>query len=353
MSASPALTAGPDQFAERLVAWQRKHGRHDLPWQASRDPYRVWLSEIMLQQTQVSVVLGRFEPFLQRFPTLRSLAEADLDAVLAQWSGLGYYRRARHLHQCARQVWHEHAGQFPGTQQDLQRLAGIGRSTAAAIAAFCFGARAAILDGNVKRVLKRAFDLPETVTDTRLWTLAEHLLPVQDLDAYTQGLMDLGATICKPAHPDCGACPFATDCHARLHGRTDAARARPRPAPRPRRAQAWVLLLARRGDAVWLERRDGLGIWPDLWCLPRHDDRAQALAQAQAFGEVLAQHSHPTRVHALTHLDLRLDPIEVTLADAPMSIEDTAADAGWFRVADALALGLPAPIRTLLTSIDA
>ncbi len=353
MTSIPALPPGPERFAERLIAWQRAHGRHDLPWQATRDPYRVWLSEIMLQQTQVSVVQARFEPFLQRFPTLRALAEADLDAVLAQWSGLGYYRRARNLHQCAQQVWHEHDGIFPRTQQDLQRLAGIGRSTAAAIAAFCFGARAAILDGNVKRVLKRAFDLPDTLTDARLWALAEHLLPNADLDAYTQGLMDLGATVCKPSRPHCEACPFAADCRAHLPGGANLERPRPKSAPRPRRVQTWVLLLARLGDAVWLERRDSHGIWPGLWCLPRHDGIGEALAQAHTFGAVLTQTARPTCLHPLTHLDLRLAPIEVTLtAAAHPAVDDTADHAGWFKLADALALGLPAPVRALLSIID-
>jgi A/G-specific DNA-adenine glycosylase (EC 3.2.2.-) len=212
--------AGPLRFASRLVAWQRSHGRHDLPWQASTDPYRVWLSEIMLQQTQVSVVLSYYPRFLQRFPHVQALAEASEDAVLAQWSGLGYYRRARNLHRCAQQVCSEHGGHFPHTAKELQQLAGIGRSTAAAIAAFCFGERAAILDGNVKRVLSRAFVLPASVSaaaETRaLWSLAESLLPEQAIQTYTQGLMDLGATLCKPRKPACAQCPFASDCAVHL-----------------------------------------------------------------------------------------------------------------------------------------
>ncbi len=205
MTAVTAVTArdtasGPVDFGLRLVAWQRLHGRHDLPWQRDRDPYRVWLSEIMLQQTQVSVVRGYFERFVQRFPDVRALAAADLDEVLALWSGLGYYRRARHLHQCARQVVDRHGGSFPRSTDALEALAGIGRSTAAAIAALSFGSRAAILDGNVKRVLRRAWaprlrGLQATAELRALWTLAEELLPQDGLEAYTQGLMDLGATV--------------------------------------------------------------------------------------------------------------------------------------------------------------
>ena len=201
-----------------MIGWQGRHGRHGLPWQGNPDPYRVWLSEVMLQQTQVATVLAYYPRFLARFPDVRALAAAPLDAVLAAWSGLGYYRRARLLHRCAQVVVAEHGGAFPRHAVQLAALPGIGRSTAAAIAAFCFGERAAILDGNVKRVLARAFgigdDLGTAAGQRALWARAEALLPARGIGAYTQGLMDLGATVCLARRPRCDACPLAATCAA-------------------------------------------------------------------------------------------------------------------------------------------
>ncbi|MGA8009466.1 MAG: A/G-specific adenine glycosylase, partial [Thiomonas sp.] len=219
----PASTEqGPRRFSARLVQWQRQHGRHDLPWKV-RDPYRVWLSEIMLQQTQVAVVTDYFARFTARFPTVQALAAAPQDAVLAAWSGLGYYQRARNLHHCAQIVVETHGGAFPQTAEMLATLPGVGPSTAAAIAAFCFDERAAILDGNVQRVLCRSHGIddpvPTTATTRKLWALARLLLPeAKDIAAYTQALMDLGATVCKPRQPLCMQCPFQTDCRAHRSG---------------------------------------------------------------------------------------------------------------------------------------
>jgi A/G-specific adenine glycosylase len=383
---------GPQRFAPRLVAWQRSHGRHDLPWQASTDPYRVWLSEIMLQQTQVSVVLSYYPRFLQRFPHVQALSEASEDAVLAQWSGLGYYRRARNLHRCAQQICDEHGGHFPRTAKELQQLAGIGRSTAAAIAAFCFGECAAILDGNVKRVLSRAYALPPSASAAAemraLWSLAESLLPEQDIQAYTQGLMDLGATLCKPRNPACAQCPFASDCAARLTVLSAPGSGSVQPAPRgaaprylestaramplfdvaydamprpptrelpakpvkTRRSQAWVLLWAQStqsdADAIWLERRSTSGIWPGLWCLPQFDSREQALWRAAQLGTLVEHFTQPASRHALTHLDLQLEPLLVRMRPA-LAVHEAGGGA-WFSLTAALALGLPAPVRKLL-----
>uniref|UniRef100_E6PTL1 Adenine DNA glycosylase n=1 Tax=mine drainage metagenome TaxID=410659 RepID=E6PTL1_9ZZZZ len=361
------LQLEPQHFAARLVAWQRCHGRHGLPWQASTDPYRVWLSEIMLQQTQVSVVLAYYPRFLQRFPTVQALAEASEDEVLAQWSGLGYYRRARNLHRCAQQICHEHGGVFPRTAQGLQQLAGIGRSTAAAIAAFCFGERAAILDGNVKRVLGRSHALPAPASAAAelraLWNLAERLLPEHDIQAYTQGLMDLGATVCKPRNPSCLQCPFEGDCRARQSGSgatplfdaTDgsSAQQQARDAPvkpaKTRRTQTWVLLWAENARAdtasIWLERRGAAGIWPGLWCLPQFDSREQALRHAAQLGALTEHSPRPITRHALTHLDLQLEPLQVRITPTPGARE---AGGNWFTLPAALALGLPAPVRKLL-----
>ncbi len=346
----------PASFAPRLVAWQREHGRHDLPWQRSRDPYRVWVSEIMLQQTRVDTVLRYYDAFLQRFPDVRALAQATLDDVLAQWSGLGYYRRARHLHACARQVCERHGGRFPRRREQLEQLAGIGRSTAAAIAAFCFAQREAILDANVQRVLGRAFGLPGTRDAGSLramWQLAESLLPASEqMAGYTQGLMDLGATVCRAATPDCPACPFAVDCPRTAQEARHDAQARQPGTPRAaRRTREWVLLWACSADAqaprVWLQRRDAHGIWPGLWCLPGHDDAAQALAQAAELGEVLEQRALPPVRHLLTHMDLLLHPLRVVVR-AACRAGDGDAQGAWFAPDEALRLGLPAPVRRLL-----
>lgn len=362
--AAPLTIQGPPRFAERLIAWQREHGRHGLPWQASNDPYRVWLSEIMLQQTQVSVVAAYYARFLQRFPTVPELAAASLDDVLALWSGLGYYRRARHLHQCAQQICALHGGKFPRTAKQLLTLAGIGRSTAAAIAAFCFGERAAILDGNVKRVLGRAYALPPQTSATalqrQLWHLAETLLPVQNVAAYTQGLMDLGATVCKPRNPACTQCPFGADCQARnVQGfgedlgikttNTQANAAAKHKTAASRRIQRWVLLWAEDTQSetqhVWLERRGPAGIWPGLWSLPQFDSHDQALHHANQLGRVQRHDAMQPSTHALTHMDLRLSPLKVFLQPEPTVREEGGA---WLTLNAALELGLPAPVRKLL-----
>lgn len=257
-------------FSVRLVAWQKRHGRHDLPWQATRDAYRIWLSEIMLQQTQVSTVVSYYLRFLDRFPTVETLAASPLEAVLEHWAGLGYYARARNLHRAARIVVEKHAGEFPRTQDALVELPGVGRSTAAAIAVFAFGASAAILDGNVKRVLCRCFGIEgfpgEAAIERRLWRLAESLLPAEDLAPYTQGLMDLGATVCVRGKPDCAACPLCKQCVAFVAGRQMEL-----PAARPRKQlpeRTVTQLLLSDGHEILLERRPAAGIWGGLLSFP-------------------------------------------------------------------------------------
>ena len=250
-------------FAARVVAWQRTHGRHDLPWQNTRDAYRIWLSEIMLQQTQVTTVLPYYERFVAAFPDVAALAAAPLERVLEHWSGLGYYRRAHHLHAAARAVVAGHGGGFPHDAATIATLPGVGRSTAAAIAVFAHGERAAILDGNVKRVLARHAGVEgfpgAASVEARLWALAEARLPTQDVEPYTQGLMDLGATLCTRTKPRCGECPVAADCVARRDGRVDELPS-PRPAKALPRKAVRVLLLERAGE-VLLERRAPTGIW--------------------------------------------------------------------------------------------
>ncbi len=343
-------------LADELIAWQRTHGRHDLPWQRTRDPYRVWLSEVMLQQTQVATVRDYYGRFLARFPDVQALAAAPLDDVLGLWSGLGYYSRARNLHRCAQTVVAQHGGHFPSTADGLATLPGIGRSTAAAIAAFCFGERVAILDGNVKRVLARVLrfegDLAQGAAQQALWRLAESLLPESGIDAYTQGLMDLGATVCHRRKPDCGVCPLAARCGARTVGDVEAYPVKSRLKRRGRRENAWLWL--QQGDAVWLCRRPEQGLWAGLWSLPEWPD-PQSLAQAVAGwpgeGTVL-----PVVEHALTHLDWTLHPLRWTLprrlaAGTRARLEAQLPAGRWCDADEWPRLGLPAPVRRLLEGV--
>lgn len=345
--------APPREFAPRLIDWQRSHGRHALPWQRTRDPYRVWLSEIMLQQTQVATVLGYYERFLQRFPDVRALAAAAQDDVLAMWSGLGYYSRARNLHRCAQAVVAEHGGAFPRSSAQLAELPGIGRSTAAAIAAFCFGERVAILDGNVKRVLTRLLgfdgDLAEAAQERRLWQHATELLPDEGIEAYTQGVMDLGATLCLARSPQCLICPVNALCVAAREGRPERYPVKTRKLKRGVREHVWLWL--RWGERVWLVQRPDSGVWAGLWSLPEFDG-TEALGEASAGwpgqGEAL-----PSFTHVLTHLDWTLHPRRCTLpAGAPSAQVDRIVSGWpsgrWFTMDEALSAGLPAPLRKLL-----
>jgi len=347
------VKAVPADFAARVIAWQASHGRHGLPWQASRDPYRVWLSEIMLQQTQVATVLGYYERFLARFADVRALASAPLDDVLALWSGLGYYSRARHLHRCAQVVVAEHGGQFPRTSEALARLPGIGRSTAAAIAAFCFGERAAILDGNVKRVLTRVLafgdDLAQPASERRLWAEATRLLPREGIERYTQGLMDLGATLCLARSPQCLLCPVRAECRALRQGRPEDYPVKTRALKRGRREHVWLWLQWR--ERLWLTQRPERGVWAGLWSLPEFDSAATFEAASRGWpgeGEALASFTH-----VLTHLDWTLHPLRWSVpARTPAARVKTLTDAlppgRWVERAEALGMGLPSPLRKLL-----
>ncbi len=345
-------------IAPALVAWQRQHGRHDLPWQDSRDPYRVWLSEVMLQQTQVATVIGYYGRFLDRFPDVQTLAAAPLDDVLAAWSGLGYYSRARNLHRCAQVVVCAHGGCFPDTAVQLAALPGIGRSTAAAIAAFCFGERVAILDGNVKRVLARVLafdgDLAQARSVDRLWQMAQLLLPAAaDIGPYTQGLMDLGATVCLPREPQCGRCPLRSACRAAAVGEPAAYPVKSRRLARGERRSA-LLWLERHDGAVWLVRRPAAGVWAGLWTLPAFDDIDRLRAALGPVGDTLA--ALPPVRHALTHFDWHLHPLRGTWRGATLPPAGPSGDASadgegrWWMVSEALALGLPAPVRRLLAA---
>ena len=343
----------PPDIARRVLRWRRQFGRQGLPWQGTRDPYRVWLSEIMLQQTQVATVRDYYTRFLQRFPDLDALADAPLDDVLALWSGLGYYSRARHLHRCAQVVQREHGGVFPGNSAALAQLPGIGRSTAAAIAAFCFGERVAILDGNVKRVLTRTLgfdgDLALAAQERELWRLAQALVPEPEAGAYTQGLMDLGATLCTARQPACARCPLADLCVARAQGRPEAYPVKSRRLKRGTRAHA--LLWLAQADRLWLVQRPARGVWAGLWSLPEFDT-PQGLQRVldgwPGRGEWL-----PAIEHALTHFDWTLQPLRwqlpARLSAARLQALSAQLPPGcWVDAAQALRMGLPAPVRKLL-----
>lgn len=344
-------------FAHRVIEWQRAHGRHRLPWQNTRDPYRVWLSEIMLQQTQVATVLGYYDRFLQRFPDVFALAAASSDDVLALWSGLGYYSRARNLHRCAQAVAREHGGRFPPSAAQLQELPGIGRSTAAAIAAFCFGERVAILDGNVKRVVSRVLgfggDLSVASQERALWNAATGLLPEAGVERYTQGLMDLGATICLARQPLCTSCPVQSLCVAKAEGEPQRYPVKTRRLKRSRRESVWIWLQWR--NQIWLSQRPDNGVWAQLWSLPEVASQADWQALCQHWPGTLQQ--LPSFTHVLTHLDWTLHPVRCALPDdLPSEALDriicslNAHPGRWLGVDEALLSGLPAPLKRLISS---
>lgn len=351
-------------IATDVVQWQASHGRNHLPWQQTHDPYRVWLSEIMLQQTQVSTVLGYYERFLQRFPDVASLAAAPEDDVMALWSGLGYYSRARNLHKCAKAVVAEHGGEFPRRAEVLATLPGIGRSTAAAIASFCFAERVAILDANVKRVLTRVLAYGEDLSSSRnekaLWAIAETLLPHQDLHEamprYTQGLMDLGATICQPRNPSCLVCPLQAQCGAAKQGNPQSYPVKTRKTKRS--SQAWWLLVLR--DAVGnvcLQRRPSSGgesgIWAGLFSPPVFATEEALNTNLQSLPvQVLERQDWPAQLHVLTHRDLFLHPVVVDVQGLQPALQGSGlTDLGWQSTQDWPQLGLPAPVRKLLESL--
>ncbi len=341
------------RFARAVIAWQRRHGRHDLPWQNTRDAYRIWLSEIMLQQTQVSAVVPYYLRFLERFPTVQALAAADDDSVMQLWAGLGYYSRARNLHRAAQRIVSEHGGRFPETREAIESLPGIGRSTAAAIAAFAFGQREAILDGNVKRVLARYFAVPgypgERAVENELWALAESVLPNEDIEAYTQGLMDLGATLCVRSRPLCAQCPVQGECQALAQDRVAAF-----PAARPRKPlphRVTTMLVLRQGDEVLLEKRPAPGIWGGLWCFPEIEAGADLRRLcAERFGcDALSVRRLAPIAHGFTHYSLDIMPL---LVDVRRSI-DRVAQAGmvWLTLGDAHGAALPVPAKKIVRGL--
>lgn len=349
---------GLSTLAARLVIWQRQHGRHHLPWQGTTDPYRIWLSEIMLQQTQVTTVIGYYERFLQRFPSIADLAQAHQDEVMPYWAGLGYYARARHLHRCAQIVQTEHNGQFPGTAAELATLPGIGPSTAAAIAAFAYGEHSPIMDGNVKRVFTRHFgvagDPNQRAVEKHLWDIAHDALKnaPEDLDirSYTQGLMDLGATLCTRRNPDCLKCPVQTSCYAHHHGLQHAL-----PQPRVRKTQPsrqCTMLVLEHQNHVLLQQQPSPGIWGGLWSLPQFDD-TDTLDAALTNWQIRPVHSAALEplVHTFSHFRLHIQPQHIIASSTTSRLSDMDAAHQWTPV-DALGqTALPAPVKSLLDAV--
>lgn len=350
-------------FSKTLIQWQVKHGRHGLPWQASeigiRDAYRVWLSEIMLQQTQVSAVIPYYEKFLQRFPTIATLAAASQDDVMQYWAGLGYYARARNLHRAAQQVVELHGGIFPDDFETIHALPGIGRSTAAAISAFAFGKRAAILDGNVKRVFARHFGVhgdvkSKPVTDL-LWAIAESELPKNNIEAtigsYTQGLMDLGATLCVRSRPACLLCPVQKTCIAKRDGLTAALPGRSAKREVPHR-EIQMLVVIDSGQ-VLLEKRPPTGIWGGLWSLPECAVGVNALEAAQKQFAINAKKAKKlaTVDHGFTHFSLSIFPVEIQV----VSKQPRAMEPGliWLDLVELENVALPAPVKKILLKLGA
>jgi A/G-specific adenine glycosylase len=346
------VSAPLQEFATQVVQWQKVAGRNHLPWQGTQDPYRVWISEIMLQQTQVVTVVGYFDRFLTRFPTVESLAEAALDEVLGLWSGLGYYSRARNLHRCAQQVMSEHRGVFPCDAQTLATLPGIGRSTAAAVASLCFGEQVAILDANVKRVVTRVLgfdaDVAKAVNERALWNAASELLPAGpnaavDMPGYTQGMMDLGATVCLPKKPLCTLCPVQRKCKASAAGDPQRYPVRTRKIKRSSQS-LWLLWAYTPEGAVLLERQPTPGVWAGLYCLPLFNSE-DALRSVLPVPQQEQLRFLPPFVHVLTHKDLHLHVAQLALVAASIEVNM----ARWMLASEWPSAGLPAPIRKLLS----
>lgn len=338
-------------FAVRLIRWQRRQGRHDLPWQ-HQDVYRVWLSEIMLQQTQVATVIPYYLRFVASFPNLTALAAATEEDVLTHWSGLGYYARGRNLLKAARIIATRYNGKFPRRLDDIAMLPGIGRSTAAAICALAYHERHAILDGNVKRVLTRYCGIEgwtgDKAIEARLWQQAEALLPKRDIAAYTQGLMDLGATLCTRSKPKCNDCPVQTDCHAYNSGRTGKL-----PAPRPYKVvperHAVMLLLVHDND-ILLEKRPPQGIWGGLWSLPQFDDEVSAKRWFMNTGLVADSGDRMAALdHTFTHFKLHITPLKIQLASKPLQVMQPGIM--WLDARDALGAAIPAAVRAMLKGL--
>jgi A/G-specific adenine glycosylase len=344
-----------DRFSKQMLQWFERNGRKDLPWQRDPTPYRVWISEIMLQQTQVATVIPYFQRFLARFPRVQALADAPEDDVLHHWSGLGYYARARNLHKAAQQVRDEHAGRFPTAFEAVQALPGIGRSTAGAILSLALGQRHPILDGNVKRVLARCFAVEgwpgRAAVQKRLWQLAEQQLPAEACRQYNQSLMDLGALVCTRTTPDCAACPLASRCQALAQGDPDAY-----PQPRPKRSlptrQVRMLVLRNPRGEVLMQKRPPTGVWGGLWSFPEcpQEQRPQDWCREKLGVEGDEIRDLPPFRHTLSHFHMQIEGIEIGLHREPARVMD---DPGlvWYKLDAPDPRGLAAPVARMLAQL--
>ncbi len=353
----PPFDAQSADFSARLLTWYDNHGRKSLPWQLGRDPYPVWLSEIMLQQTQVTAVIPYFTRFLARFPDVQTLAESAADDVMHHWSGLGYYARARNLHKAASVIMEQHNGVFPDTLEQVMALPGIGRSTAGAILAFCFGHRQPILDGNVKRVLTRAFAIQgypaQRETQAKLWQLADQLTPLDRVENYTQAIMDLGATLCTRSSPDCARCPLSATCTAYIAGNPSTYPHRKPKKERPHR-EATMLLLENAQGQILLTKRPPTGIWGGLWSFPELPENARLKQyMKQQFGVTGGRNRKlPDLHHGFTHFDLTIHPRHIEVLPSSNRIMD-AEQYLWYNPNQPQSVGLPAAISKLLRDLTA
>ena len=337
-------------FADAIIAWQKMHGRHDLPWQNTTEPYPIWVSEIMLQQTQVAAVIGYYGNFMQRFPTIAVLVNATQEEVLQSWSGLGYYSRARNLHAAAQQIVDDFAGIFPANFDDILNLPGIGRSTAAAISTFALNAPQPILDGNVKRVFARHFNIagwPSTPkVAQQLWKIAERENPSTDAIAYTQGLMDLGATLCTRTKPKCAACPVNASCAALERNLTSQL-----PTPKPRKTlpeKSTTMLVIINQNEVLLEKRPQTGIWGGLWSLPEIDMHEIASEVAQSRLGLAVETAEPLAIvnHAFTHFKLAITPQPLLVTR--QTLQAQVPNMIWLPIDEAIGAAIPTPVRKIL-----
>ncbi|TXS92672.1 A/G-specific adenine glycosylase [Parahaliea aestuarii] len=349
------MTPPNPDFAPRLLDWFDRHGRHDLPWQGNTSAYRVWVSEIMLQQTQVKTVIPYFERFMATFPTVQALAAAPIDDVLHLWTGLGYYARARNLHRAAQQVCDQHGGDFPASVEALESLPGIGRSTAGAIVSIAFGQRAVILDGNVKRVLARHREIGgwpgQTAVHRALWQVAETFTPDARSADYTQAIMDLGATLCTRSKPRCDDCPVAADCAAAASGRQAEF-----PGRKPKKAlpvkQTTMLIAVAASGEVYLRQRPANGIWGGLWCFPELSDSAACKRHCidlWGLEPTALSVSDPFR-HTFSHYHLDITPVVAQLPATPAAVMASEGQL-WYNRAQPARVGLAAPVARLLASL--
>jgi A/G-specific adenine glycosylase len=344
-------------FPERLLAWFDLHGRKDLPWQQSINPYRVWVSEIMLQQTQVQTVIPYYDRFVRSFPSILSLANANIDDVLNHWSGLGYYARARNLHAAAQIVRDQYGGEFPGTMETVEALPGIGRSTAGAILSLAFEQRQPILDGNVKRVLARHAAVDgwsgKTEVTKKLWALAEQHTPQTRVADYTQAIMDLGATLCTRTRPRCEACPVCSDCRARKQEKVGDYPARKPKKLKPLRQTTMILAVSE--NSVYMERRPASGIWGGLWSFPELPDDGDQ-PRIEDWCERIAGNASAVPVqwdalrHSFSHYDLDINPVLVRIGEIRGSVADND-DATWYQLDQHPPGGVAAPVRKLIDSL--